>query len=146
MHTPAQWAFIQSGYRRKVSYSLLLLSSSAFLHSAHLSYLTTYLSHPFQCLTLMLLVTYSANTKWRKKLRNDWNRGIWVLIWEYSVWAIHWIPTWQSLDDLQKSLHSSVLSTKVASALEGLSYFCSKHNNAKIYENHLHPVVMVFIG
>ena len=34
---------------------------------------------------------------------NDWNPGTWVLIWEYSMRAIQWIPTWQGLDDFQKS-------------------------------------------
>ena len=26
-----------------------------------------------------------------------------------------------------------------------LDYFCSKHNDAKIFENHLNPVILVFI-
>ena len=34
----------------------------------------------------------------QKYLRNDWNPGTWVLIWEYSVRAIQWISTWQGLD------------------------------------------------
>ena len=46
-------------------------------------------------LILMLLVTNLANTKWRKHQKNHWNPGIWVLIWEYSVSAIQWVPTWQ---------------------------------------------------
>ena len=33
-----------------------------------------------------------------------WSPGIWVLIWEYSVRAIQWIPTWHGLDGFQKSL------------------------------------------
>ena len=59
-----------------------------------------------------------------KKLKNDWNPGIWVLTWEYSVRAIQWIPTWQGLDVFQKSLLSctNVLRLKVASALEGLNF------------------------
>ena len=48
-------------------------------------------------LTLMLLVANLANTKWCKKLINDWNPSTWVLIWQYSARAIQWIPTWQSL-------------------------------------------------
>ena len=43
-----------------------------------------------------------ANTKWCKNLKNDWNTGIWVLIWEYSVRAIQWIPTWQGVVSFQK--------------------------------------------
>ena len=37
-----------------------------------------------------------------KSLKSDRNPGIWVLIWEYSVTAIKWIPTWQGLDGFQK--------------------------------------------
>ena len=39
-----------------------------------------------------------------KNLKNDWNPGIWVLIWEHSTRAIQWIPTWQGLDGFLKSL------------------------------------------
>ena len=39
-----------------------------------------------------------------QKIENDWNPGIWVLIWEYSVRAIQWIQTWQSQDGFQKYL------------------------------------------
>ena len=46
-------------------------------------------------LTLILLAADLANTKWSKKQKNDWNPGKWVLVWEYSVRAIQWIPTWQ---------------------------------------------------
>ena len=61
-------------------------------------------------LTLMLLLANLANTKLcKKKLRNYWNPGIWVLIWKYSTRAIQWIPTWQGLDVFQKSLHSCAL-------------------------------------
>ena len=51
-----------------------------------------------QHLTLMLLVAISTKTKWCKNIRNNRNPGIWVLIWEYSARAIHWIPTRQGLD------------------------------------------------
>ena len=34
----------------------------------------------------------------QKTMKNDWNPGIWVLIWEYSVGAFKWIPTWQGRD------------------------------------------------
>ena len=53
----------------------------------------------------MLLVANLANTKWwKKQLKNDWNPGMWVLIWEYSPEAFLWIPTWQGLEGFQKSL------------------------------------------
>ena len=59
----------------------------------------------FNGLTLMLLVAILAFTKCSpKKLKNDWNPGIWVLIWEYLVRAIQWIPIWQGLNIFQKSL------------------------------------------
>ena len=35
-----------------------------------------------------------------KNLKNDWNRDMWVLIWEFSVT----IPTWQGLNGFWKSL------------------------------------------
>ena len=38
-----------------------------------------------------------------KILKNDWNLGTWVLIWEYSMRAIQWIPTWLGLDGFQES-------------------------------------------
>ena len=52
-----------------------------------------------------------------QNLKNDWNLGIWVLIWEYSARTFQWIPTWQRLDG---NLCVLVLWTKVASASEGL--------------------------
>ena len=58
-------------------------------------------------LTLLLLLANFVNTKWCNKLRNNWNLGIWVLIWEYS--AIQWIPTWQGLGGFQRSSHPCVL-------------------------------------
>ena len=57
--------------------------------------------------TLILLVAYLPNAIWSKTpLKNGWNPGTWVLIWEYSVRAILWIPTWQGSDGFQRSLHS----------------------------------------
>ena len=53
--------------------------------------------------TLMLLMATSYNTKSYKNLKNDWNPGKWVLIWEYSERASQWIPTWQGLNGFQKS-------------------------------------------
>ena len=43
------------------------------------------------------------------KSENDWNPGKLLLIWEHSVRAIHWIPTWQGLDGFQKVLHPCAL-------------------------------------
>ena len=60
-------------------------------------------------LTFTLLVANLANTKWCKKPEKDWNPGIWVFIWDYSVRASKWIPTWQGLDGKQKSLHPCAL-------------------------------------
>ena len=60
----------------------------------------------------MLHVASLANTKWCKKLENDFNLGTWILILEYSARAIQWIPAWQGLDGFQKT---------VASALEGFT-------------------------
>ena len=60
-------------------------------------------------LTLMLLVANLASRKWCKKLKTDWNPGMWVLIWEYSARAIQWIPTWQGLEDFQNLLHPCAL-------------------------------------
>ena len=56
------------------------------------------------CLTLLLLVANLANIKCAKNLKNDWNPGTWVLIWEFSARAIQWVPTRQGLDGFQKSL------------------------------------------
>ena len=33
-------------------------------------------------------------------MKDDWNPGTWVLIWEYSARAFRWTPTWQGLDAL----------------------------------------------
>ena len=60
-----------------------------------------------------------------KDLKNDWNPGTWVLIWEYSARAIQWIPTRQGLDGFLKNVLVLVLWTKVASALKGLKKFYS---------------------
>ena len=60
-------------------------------------------------LTLILLVANLGNAKWCKNLKNDWNPGILVLIWEHSTRAIQWVPTWPGLDGFQKSLRPSAL-------------------------------------
>ena len=42
-------------------------------------------------------------------MKNDWNPGKWVLIWEHTERAIYWIPTWQGLDVFKKSLRPCAL-------------------------------------
>ena len=59
-----------------------------------------------QSLTLIWPVANLVNTKY---LKNYWNPVKWVLIWEYSVRAFRWIPTWQGLDIFQKSLRPCAL-------------------------------------
>ena len=44
-----------------------------------------------------------------KNLKNYWNPGKWVLIWEYSVRAIQWVPTWQGLNGFQRFLRLCTL-------------------------------------
>ena len=80
-------------------------------------------------LTLMLLVTNLAKTIWCKIIKKKyWNPGIWVLIWEYSARPIQWVPTQQSLDGFQKSLHSCAL------------------NISSLIIGSVNPVMLVFIG
>ena len=55
-----------------------------------------------------------------KKLKNDWNLGTWVLIWEYLASTIQWIPTWQ-ISMVYKNICILELWTKVALALERLN-------------------------
>ena len=57
----------------------------------------------------MLQVINLTNTKLCKNLKNDWNPDKWVLIWKYLARASKWIPTWQGLDDFQKSLRPCAL-------------------------------------
>ena len=60
-----------------------------------------------------------------KTLKNDWNPGTRVLIWEYSARAIKWIPTWQGLDNFQKSLHPCAFderSLSIGRVNKGLHY------------------------
>ena len=56
--------------------------------------------------TLVNNCQYKNNTK---KLKNDCNPGIWVLIWEYSLKKFQWIPTWQGIGGFEKSLCLCVL-------------------------------------
>ena len=79
--------------------------------------------------TLMLLVANVTNIRWCKKNTGKWlNPCTWVFIWEYSVKAIWWIPTWQGLDDFQ---NLCVLVLRMEVALEGLSlYRTTDTNNA----------------
>ena len=44
-----------------------------------------------------------------KYLKTDWNPGIWILIWEYSVRAIQWIPMWQGSNGFQTFLRPCAL-------------------------------------
>ena len=60
--------------------------------------------YPLWCWMIILPIQNDA-----KMLENDWNPGIWVLIWEHSARAFQWIPTWQGLNGFQKSLHSCAL-------------------------------------
>ena len=55
--------------------------------------------YPLCCWWLILPIQKKA-----KNLKNDWNPGKWVLIWEYSVRAFQWIPAWQGLDGFQRKL------------------------------------------
>ena len=99
-------------------------------------------------LTLIQLVANLANTKWCKNLKNDWNSGTWVLIWEYSVRAIYWLPIWQGLGGFQKSFSILVLWMKEAFALEGSTLIycwwliCLNQNYAKKAEQWLKPWLM----
>ena len=72
-------------------------------------------------LTLVLLVAnlefgqYKMMQKKKRRLKNYWNPGTWVLIWQYSARDFQWIATWQGLDDFRKSLHPWVLDGRVKS-------------------------------
>ena len=73
-----------------------------------------------------------------KILKNHWNPGKWVFIWEYSVRDFQWIPTWQGLDDLQKSFRScdldeSSLSIGRDNFQDDDEEILAKTNNAKCY-------------
>ena len=46
-------------------------------------------------------------------LKNGWNLGTWVLIWEYSARAIHWIERWQGFYVFQISLHPFTLDESI---------------------------------
>ena len=75
---------------------------------------STHCKHPaaITSLALLLLVAqYLANKKWCKIMRNDWNPGTWVLIWEYrySGRPVQRIPIWQGSDGFQKYLHHCAL-------------------------------------
>ena len=67
----------------------------------------------YGAVTLMLLVANLANTKWCKKLKNDWNPGTWLLIWGDWLRAFQWIPTRQGLDGFQSLLHSCALKKNI---------------------------------
>ena len=63
-----------------------------------------HVSYPLSCWWLIWWVQNDA-----KNMENDRNPGKWVLIWEYSMRAIQWIPTWQGLSVFQKSLRFCAL-------------------------------------
>ena len=60
--------------------------------------------HQCWALLMMLLAMIWPIQNDAQNLKNDWNPGIWVLIWEYLARAIQRIPTRQGLDGFQKSL------------------------------------------
>ena len=64
---------------------------------------------------------WDQNKMMQKNIKNDWNPGTWVLIWENSTRAIQWIPTWQGLDGFQKPLHPC--------ALDEISLSIGRQNN-----------------
>ena len=59
-------------------------------------------------LSLMLLVAKLTNTKWCKKSPEKWLKP-WHMGTHLRERAFQWIPTWQGLDDFQKSLHPCAL-------------------------------------
>ena len=67
--------------------------------------------------------TFSQYKMMQKYFENTWNPGKWVLISQYSVRAIQWIPTWQDFDGFQKSLPPCALDESSLS-IEGLTYLC----------------------
>ena len=77
-----------------------------------------------------------------KNLKNGWNPGTWVLIWEYSGTAILLIPTWQGLDVFQKnnSLDLSSLSIWKVQFLVGIydifDYSLGMKNKKYFKESH----------
>ena len=65
---------------------------------------------PIRCwnnLTLILLEANFANIQWCKKSLKMTETQ--VLMWEYSVRAIQWIPTWQGLGGFQKPFRHCAL-------------------------------------
>ena len=67
-------------------------------------------------LTSILLAANLSNAK-----KNTWNHVKWVFIWEYSVRAFQWIPTWQGLDAFPNSLHTCTLDKRSLS-IERVDY------------------------
>ena len=81
------------------SQSIKDASSSLFIHSMY-----SCSQYPSCCCWLIWPMQDDA-----KHLKDDWNHGTWVLIWEFSGRAILWIPTWQGYDGFQQSLHPCAL-------------------------------------
>ena len=48
----------------------------------------------------------------QKTFENDWYTGIWVLFWENAARGFQWKPTWQGLDNFEKSLHHFALNER----------------------------------
>ena len=96
---------------------------------------------------------YSYESTQRKQkmqkntLKNDWNPKTWVLIWENWARAFQWIPTWQGLDENQKSLHPCALDenrlsigrvnpfTLKSSSRNIICYFHTFENNLGMKQN-----------
>ena len=72
-----------------------------------------------------------------KILKNDWNLGTWVLIWEYSARAIQWIPTWQVLDGFQKLLRPCALDESSLS-IGRVKPYTNQHNHQGFFLFRLH--------
>ena len=88
-------------------------------------------------LTLMLRLANLANTKSlndAKNLKNDCNPGTWVLIWDYSVKAFHWIPTWQGLDFFQKSLRLCDLDKSSLIKSWERNWLCRQHAKLMVHD------------
>ena len=115
------WQKAEQGMKPWHKGTHLIVLSESFQVDSHMTWLTftmVALVVPFQnyiqktgtstqinLLTLNYAVGGSGQYKMMQKpLKNDRNPGTWVLIWENSVRAIQWIPTWQGSNGLQISL------------------------------------------
>ena len=96
--------------------------TSDTLHRRHRGWNSLSLTHSLTMyLTPMLLVVNSASTKRCKNIKkNDWNPGIWVLMWQYTQRELSNEKQHDRDSMLFKILCILVLWTKIASTLEGL--------------------------